>query len=259
MKIYNAALKRLEFYQEVADSIYWDKFWKNKNRQTRGLAHPVIMEYMQKYLRRGDKVIEGGCGNGSKVRSMQQHGYDVYGVDYAKKTVKRLNKEYPNLKISVQDVRNLKFPNNYFSGYWSFGVIEHFQEGYGHIMQEMYRVLDKGGYLFLIFPHMSLLRKLKGSLGLYKRKKPGNLEFYQYALNSTDVKRRFRRQGFSFIEQRSQSGLKGMKDEIKALKPIGQALYDYKGRSIIIRGIRFALDNVLSYFCGHSIMLVFKK
>jgi len=53
------------------------------------------------------------------------------------------------------DVRKLNFPDHYFDGYWSLGVIEHFYKGYDEIIHKIYRVLHPGGFLFLTVPEMS--------------------------------------------------------------------------------------------------------
>jgi len=42
----------------------------------------------------------------------------------------------------------LKFPNNFFDGYWTLGVIEHFWEGYNQIIEEAKRVIKPGDIYF---------------------------------------------------------------------------------------------------------------
>ena len=170
MKVfYDKENNRLVYIGKAATSEYWDEHWlSNKDLKqivTRGSR--FVVKITKKYLRKGSKILEGGCGIGDKVYTLQKAGYDAYGVDYAETTVKRVKELFPDLKIRVADVRRLPFEDGFFDGYWSLGVIEHFYEGYDEIALEMKRVLRKGGILFLTCPVMSPLRRLKAKMGLY--------------------------------------------------------------------------------------------
>ena len=59
------------------------------------------------------KILEGGCEIGQNVYGLKSWGYEAYGVDFARETVERTKKEFPELKIFVQDVRKLDFPDNF--------------------------------------------------------------------------------------------------------------------------------------------------
>lgn len=174
--------------------------------------------------------------------------------------MERTKELFPYLDIRVGDVRDLQFPDDYFLGYWSLGVIEHFQEGHHDILKEMKRVLVNRGYLFLNFPYMSCLRKLKAKLGLYKQFTGGGVEsFYQYVLDGDTVIREFESNGFKLIGKKPYSGIKGFKDEVSLFKPLLQKLHDYKGQSFWTNGFRFVLDNLLASFAGHMTLLVLRN
>ena len=72
--------------------------------------------------------------------------------------------EVPDLNIETGDITNLVFGNSEFDGYWSLGVVEHLESGAGKAFDEMARVIKENGYLFITFPHMSKLRKIKAVL-----------------------------------------------------------------------------------------------
>ena len=191
---------------------------------------------------------------------MHVHGYKSVGIDFAKKTVEKTKEVFPELDIKVGDVRNLPFPDNYFVGYWSIGVIEHFWELYSDILKEIRRVLMSRGYTFLTFPYMSPLRRLKAKLGLYKQFNVGEKEsFYEFVLNPDTVIRDFEASGFKLIEKRPRSGVKGFKDEVGIFKPLLQKLYDYQGESLWVNGFRSVLDKLLATFAGHTVFLVLRK
>ena len=39
----------------------------------------------------------------------QKNNYDSYGIDYANKTVKLINKNFPDLNVKYGDVENIPF------------------------------------------------------------------------------------------------------------------------------------------------------
>ncbi len=158
------------------------------------------------------------------------------------------------------DVAALPFEDAWFDGYWSLGVIEHFRGGYEPVLREMRRVIRVGGYLFLTFPQMSWLRRMKARLGFYplfqgERQEDGG--FYQYALPVREVVRAFEANGFRLVEGRSRSRLKGLKDECSAMKPLLQRLYS--GSSRLAGLARLALERLLPDAFGHSMLLVFRR
>jgi SAM-dependent methyltransferase len=161
------------------------------------------------------------------------------------------------------DLTALPFPDNYFVGYWSLGVIEHFWEGYQPILAEMQRVLIKGGYVFLSFPYLSPLRKIKTKLHLYAeiKKLTGKQRecFYQFALDGHAVIADFTVAGFKLLAKKPTSGLKGFKDEVTFLKPMLQRLFDYQGSNLLLRGLSYGLETGLATFAGHQLFIVFQK
>ena len=152
LKLYDRENKRLIVLWQKATPEYWDRHWQTKNlveKITEGRNNWFVRKFTSKFLKKGSRVLEGGCGIGQNVYGLKCWGYEAYGVDFAKETIENVKKEFPDLNISVQDVRKLNFPSNFFDGYWSLGVIEHFWNGYEEILREAGRVIKPGGYYFL--------------------------------------------------------------------------------------------------------------
>lgn len=258
-RYYDAWRKRLVYIGEYADPEMWNRRWKNEiieklffpPRLTR--THKTIVNTTKTYLSRGARILEGGCGLGDKVFLLKQSGYDVVGVDYAVEAIEISHKFMPDLKVQWANLQNLPFANGFFDGYWSFGVIEHFYEGYEKIACEMYRVLKHEGFLFMTVPAMSAFRKLKAGLGLYPRFSEVNvntLNFYQFAFAAEEIKESFDGFGFEFIERKSWNVYKGLSDEIPGARAIMSILCRF------FDGPTFAL---LSNFCHHMNLFVFQK
>lgn len=263
MRYYDQKEHRLIYIEEQATPEFWDRQWEDeklKKSILAGVKEHFVYPITKRYLKPGAKILEGGCGKGQFVYSLHMRGYDALGVDFAPKIIEKAKALVPELKLSVGDVRKLEFPNDTFDGYWSLGVIEHFPEGYEAISREMCRVLKPGGYLFLTFPYMSPLRRLKALFGLYPKHTPQNFNrehFYQFALSSESVIRNFTNWGFELVWKKPYEGFKGLKDETGLLKPFLQAIYNNK--SFITQGIAFVLSTILAPVSGHTILLVFRK
>ena len=262
-RFYDKSNNRIVYIEKNASPDFWDAHWSTANFKSRvegSKNDAFILENTRRYLKEG-VILEGGCGMGGNVYCLHYNGYSAFGVDFAEKTVGRINNYFPELKVTVGDVRSLEFEDDFFDGYWSLGVIEHFYEGYDHILKEMQRVVKEGGYVFLTFPYMSPLRAFKAKLGLYKRYE-NNIDvpdFYQFALAAKAVQDDFEKHGFILQYSNPFDGLKGFKDEVLIFKPILQKLYDYNGRSSLVHRLRNELTIHLARFSAHMILMIFQR
>ncbi|MBU2025653.1 class I SAM-dependent methyltransferase, partial [Patescibacteria group bacterium] len=263
MKLYDFRKKQLIIFQEKADSSFWDSHWRiDKNIKNKIFLKKdsLITRVTRKFLRpQAGPILEGGSGSGQNVAALKYYGYQVIGIDYASQTVRALNKWMPELDIRHGDVRKLPFKDNFFSGYWSLGVIEHFFSGYRTIALEIERVVKTGGYLFLTFPFMSPLRKIKAGLGFYlpwSKTRVSSLDnFYQYILNKELVIKNFQSLNFKLVQTMPFDDIKGVKNEIKFLRPLFQRLLDHPGRGILKRAVPkiiFGASSLFTPITGHA-------
>ena len=254
---------RLAMFGEKALAEFWDEHWQVGDFEKKvrsGANNLIIKSFIAKFLKPGLRVLEGGCGMGQIVYGLKSWGYDAYGVDWAKETIKKIKENFPELKVFIQDVRKLDFPDSFFDGYLSLGVIEHFWEGYDEILQEMKRVIKPESYLFISFPWMSPLRKFKAHRGLYRTldEEEINLNnFYQFVLDESTVVRSLGKNGFRLIKRHPSDATKGLKDEIFFLNPILRRIY--RSQSFLAKGMRLAISLLFSKVAGHTILLVFQK
>lgn len=262
MKYYDHENGRLIFLGQKPSKTYWDRVWKKFNHTSFANVDLLVTPTTKKYLPIGAKILEGGCGDGKYVRLLSSAGYICFGLDFSATTIARLKKLFPHLGFTVSDVRNLKFPKNSFDGYWSLGVIEHFYKGYTSVLLEMKRVLKDGGILFLTFPYMSPLRKLKARLGLYSlfvhpQAEPRN--FYQFALNPDRVITDFERQGFQLIKHQPFDGFHGLREEVRAMEFLLGPLSKLSKSRLPFAIIRFVISLFVQNFTSHSVLLIFRK
>jgi len=261
-RYYDKEHERLIYIGSSASEQFWDDHWQTNDfrKAITSMPNSWVAKTTKKYLRTGSKVLEGGCGQANHVYALHTHGFDAIGLDYAPETVKKLKKYSPELRIEHGDVRKLPFEENYFDGYWSVGVIEHFWSGFNDIASEMARVIRGGGYLFLTFPVMSSLRKWIAKHKNYQKWEGKETEpdgFYQFALDSQSTIQHFTSLGFEVIHSRGFDGVKGIKDEISLIKPLFQKIYDSQNISAKIS--RKIIDLSFSHYCGHSKLFVLQN
>jgi len=245
-RYYDKQNNRLVYVGNKSNSEYWDMHWDKYtiNKMYPAFVSPFdyVINTTKKYLPLNSKILEGGCG-----------------VDYAKKTVDLVNKIKPELNIKFGDVQNLEFDDHTFDGYWSFGVIEHFYHGYERILLEMKRVIKPNGYLFVTFPHMCKLRKIKAHRNKYEEwsETEDNISnFYQFALDESKLIEQFEKEGFAFIGKQHLSGIKGIKDEIRFLNKPLQRIYSSKIFLALV--VSKIISTVFNRFSSHSILVIFK-
>jgi|SaaInlStandDraft_3_1057020.scaffolds.fasta_scaffold31653_2 SAM-dependent methyltransferase len=259
-KYYDKINNRLVYIKKEATDNFWDEHWekyKSKDFFKKEYANKTIVNFTKKYLPIGSKILEGGCGLGDKVYALDKIGYDAIGLDYAERTVELVKENWPHLNIVLGDIFHLPFKDNTLDGYWSLGVIEHFYDGYDDIVSEMKRVIRKDGYLFLTFPAMSPLRKLKSLFGLYANFDGNKKDFYQFALDPTMIVKNYESNGFKLEEKKFIAGYKGLKDEVSFLNPF--LIYLNKKQNIFTKIIGKFIQVFVSWFSGHSVLLVLKN
>jgi SAM-dependent methyltransferase len=267
--IYDKWERCLLCYGKNPNPSFWDNHWTDADisETYKSLSrYNLVKRVTKKYLQPKDgPVLEGGCGVGQFVYCLSEAGYESIGIDSAKETVAKVKRAHPTLNVTVMDVRKLEFPDDYFAGYWSLGLIEHFYEGYEDVLSEMYRVLRPGGYVFVTVPVMSLLRRLKAALGFYKQicgnrpNRVNDAEFYQFILRRGSVINSFVKRGLRFLYMRQKFGIKGLADEVSILRVPLMNLVELRSRNVIIKGFVKLIDIILSPLTGHTGFFVFRK
>ena len=197
--------------RDKANSSYWDNIWDNYdidnaiNLIKYYKAYTIVMNHIDK----NSTILEAGSGVSQWVHSLHHKGYKIKGIDYAKKTVKNINKKYPELDVTYGDIINLNLKDKSITTYLSWGVMEHYEEGPEKILLESHRVLKNDGKLILTVPYLNILRRL-----FIKSKNFGNGDFYQYVYDKKYFTKILEKNGFNILEVHKLNWIKGLKDLI---------------------------------------------
>ncbi len=183
----------------------WRAIWTGTDfdRELKTLDYRRTRQVMATYLPYLDQtapILEAGCGMGQVVYYLRQRGYPAIGIDYAPEAVQPALARQPDLPLYVGDVHHLPFPPNFFGGYLSFGVVEHFEQGPDEALAEAYRVLRPGGTLILTVPHPNIV---EGIRDIVNRLFPARLErlgpradYYERTFRHDELFRRVTAAGF---------------------------------------------------------------
>ena len=266
MKYYDPIKDKLIFIGSSADPNFWTKHWeryfKDSTYYSQDFRKSFPVRVTKKHLSKNSCVIDAGCGSGSVTIGLAQEGYKSIGLDFSEKTIGKLQQiaTGPNMQFIHDDVFQMEsIDDGVIDGYWSLGVIEHFWDGYDDILFQAHRVLREDGMLFLTFPTISSLRRLKCKLGCYPKltttREPK--DFYQFALNKYNVINDLKKSGFSIIEVKGFDAMKGIKDELPVFRTFFQRIYS--NRKLSAKIFRFVFTLIFGGFAGHATLIVAKK
>jgi SAM-dependent methyltransferase len=258
--VYWQKADRLIYFDEKATAQFWDSHWQAEGKPPAVSARDDVVAVTRKYLGRGSRILEGGCGRANKLKAMADAGFSAIGIDFASGSVKQARHDYPNLDIRQGDVRSLDFPDSSFDGYWSLGVIEHFWAGYDEIMAEAARVLKPNGFLFLTAPWLSPYRKYKARTGGYPpvdfSSEPDG--FYQFALGREEVCGALARHGFQVLRWHGRASEISIKEDMTAFQRQTRWLLGSRG-SLVKQVGRWAIFSGLNRYCGHAFLAVARR
>lgn len=119
----------------------------------------TLADIFEQHLPKDGLILEAGCGLGTWVKWLNDHGRSAIGLDRYPDIVRRARE----LGVDVRqgDITNLReFASASLAAYVSLGVIEHFEEGPAPAIREALRVLRAGGIAIFTTPADTVVRTL---------------------------------------------------------------------------------------------------
>ncbi len=149
-------------------------------------------------LPNGARMFDGGCGMGAWTVHFSRRGFPTLGFDISKPTIESLRKLYPDQQFMVGDIRATGEPASSFDVYFSWGTFEHFEEGFGPVIDEAFRILKPGGLLVVSIPFDNLRHSWRATFAKASnvRSTMGRQRFYQWRLTRGELADALARSGF---------------------------------------------------------------
>jgi len=122
----------------------------------------------------------------------------------SERTIAHLKDVLPGNEWRCGDIRHTQLPAASFDAYLSWGTFEHFECGLGECIDEAYRILKPGGYLFVSVPFQNWRHIVRDSGSLERwdatfdpvRGATRPQRFYQWRFTRPELKRELEIRGF---------------------------------------------------------------
>ena len=103
------------------------------------------------YIKKGDKVLDLGCGNGRFVGVIKEKGGEYFGADVSENLIDIAKQNYPKENFQTTEPLKLPFADNYFDAIYSIAVLHHIPSKSFRLdfLREVRRVLKAGGIFVL--------------------------------------------------------------------------------------------------------------
>jgi SAM-dependent methyltransferase len=180
-------------FAAATKSNMWKRLRLRLSREARLIA---------RYIPRGQRVLDAGCGFGDWVIFLRRQGYDAQGCDYSPELVRRLRQTYPDVTWDQADIRSLPFADGSLDAIVSWGVIEHDEAGPAAALNEFRRVLRAGGVAVVTVPVDSPAAR-EAEQVFYRDDKGHGLAFFQYLMSEEELRAEAETAGYEVIESGS--------------------------------------------------------
>jgi SAM-dependent methyltransferase len=248
---------RMVMYRRSASTpAFWEAHWKSAPplRMRNQPITPYIRHLVERFLEPKGLTIEAGCGNGNFLRTIQNAGYRIEGLDFEARVIDANRAIDPTGSYLVGDVRALPYTDRSVDGYISLGVVEHFDDRTrALILREAARVLKPCGRAIISVPYFNPLRQYWASLGhLGSSATPDPADFYQYFFTRDEFVGILEAAGLRPLRVDAYDTFKGIKDTVGYV----ELLNAWKERGPRMRELVENGPRPLRLVCGHMLVVV---
>jgi len=115
------------------------------------LAYSKYLAKILRFVKKGSRILDIGCGTGQVANYLSKRSYNVTGIDLSPLFIKEAKKQ-GQAEFRVMDSTSLKFKDASFDAVISAETLEHIPNP-AKALSEMTRVLRPKGLIILRFPN----------------------------------------------------------------------------------------------------------
>ena len=121
------------------------EIWNRSYIKKFGVSKEYINKNFLQKLSKKIKILEIGCNIGNQLNCLQRMGFkNLSGIDIQQNCLKKIKKNFNNIKVVRASAYNLPFKNNSFDFVFTSNVLIHFPPNkINKIFDEIHRVTSK--------------------------------------------------------------------------------------------------------------------
>jgi len=181
---------------------YYEELWQRLPSELTPPDLQLRRAFLRSGVRRGDRALDLGCGDGTFTALLREAGAEPIGVEVAEAALCRARSEHPALEFRLAAIDGpLPVEDGAFDLVWASEVIEHVGDTAGWL-SEVRRVLAPSGRLLLTTPSHGRLRIAMGGIERFSEPLGDHLHLYSRR-SLTELLVEF---GFGAVEVRRAGG-----------------------------------------------------
>ncbi len=142
-------MKTLYILCMVLSKSFWAKYFKTYDVLNKVIPYNELIEVLctKLEIKKGDRVLDAGCGTSNLSVRLEKLGADVFGTDYSLEGLRIGRSKSPGIKLLQNDLNiNLPFKDCSFDKVVSCNTLYLLpSENLTSVFKEFYRVLKPGG------------------------------------------------------------------------------------------------------------------
>lgn len=181
---------------------YYEELWQRLPSELTPPDLQLRRAFLRSGVRRGDRALDLGCGDGTFTALLREAGAEPIGVEVAEAALCRARSAHPELEFRLTAIDGpLPLEDGAFDLVWASEVIEHVGDT-ARWLSEARRVLAPSGRLLLTTPSHGRLRIAMGGIERFSEPLGDHLHLYTRR-SLTELLGEF---GFGAVEVRRAGG-----------------------------------------------------
>ena len=180
-----------KIFRDKTNNDYWEERWAksgvDKDEFEDENIYPI--KYANLAIKKGDKILEAGCGAGRVYFHYKKRGFNIKGIDFSKSGIKNILDKDKSADVEVANISQVQYPNENFDLILAFGLYHNIEDinELKKSFKETVRILKKKGQLVASVRFDSLENNIIENI-VKKRSDKNFNKFHRWHFSLNDMK-----------------------------------------------------------------------